>query len=222
MQIRVGVNTGEVVVRSIPTGDAKTEYTAIGHPVNLASRMQTLANPGSTVITEGTRKLVEGYFAFESLGATKVKGVSEPVNVYEVTGLGPLRTRLQRSAARGYTKFVGRNREMDAMKAAAEQAKAGHGQIVAAMAEPGVGKSRLIFEFKAVSQSGWMVLETFSVSHRKASAFLPVIDLLVRVTSGSPAMTIYARGGSRSTALSSRSIARWKTLYRICSGCWGL
>ena len=85
-----------------------------------------------------------------------------------MTGLGPLRTRLQRSAGRGLTKFVGREREMEALKHAAEQAKAGHGQIVAAMAEPGVGKSRLFFEFKATSQSGWMVLETFSVSHGKA------------------------------------------------------
>ena len=95
-----------------------------------------------------------------------------------MTGLGPLRTRLQRSAGRGLTKFVGREREMEALKHAAEQAKAGHGQIVAAMAEPGVGKSRLFFEFKATSQSGWMVLETFSVSHGKAVAYLPVIELL--------------------------------------------
>src|SRR6202040_3009092 len=120
----------------------------------------------------------EGYFLLNPLGATKVKGVSEPVNAYEVTGLGPIRTRMQRSAGRGYTKFVGREREMDAMKAAAEQANAGHGQIVAAMAEAGVGKPRLLFEFKAVSQSGWLVLEAFSVSHGKASEFLPVIDLL--------------------------------------------
>ncbi|HXR23946.1 MAG TPA: AAA family ATPase, partial [Candidatus Binataceae bacterium] len=95
-----------------------------------------------------------------------------------MAGLGPLRTRLQRSAGRGLTKFVGREREMEALKHAAEQAKAGRGQIVAAMAEPGVGKSRLYFEFKAKNQSGWMVLETFSVSHGKASAYLPVIDLL--------------------------------------------
>ena len=94
-----------------------------------------------------------------------------------MTGLGPLRTRLQRSAGRGLTKFVGRERETEALKHAAEQAKSGHGQIVAAMAEPGVGKSRLFFEFKATSQSGWMLLETFSVSHGKASAYLPVIDL---------------------------------------------
>jgi len=178
LQIRVGVNTGEVVVRSIRTSEAKTEYTAIGHPVNLASRMQTLADPGSTVIAESTRKLVEGYFALKSLGASRVKGVSEPVNVYEVTGLGLLRTRLERAVGRGLVKFVGRQREMDILRHAAEQAKAGHGQIVAAMAEPGVGKTRLFYEFKATSQSGWMVLETLSVSHGKASAFLSVIDLL--------------------------------------------
>src|SRR5271154_7010090 len=178
IEARVGVNTGEVVVRSITTGGGRTEYTPIGHTTNLASRMQAVAPVGSVAVTEATRKLCEGYFTLKPLGPTKVKGVSEPVNVYEVTGLGPLRTRLQRSAGRGLTKFVGRQREMDAMKAAAEQAKAGHGQIVAAMAEPGVGKSRLIFEFKAVSQSGWMVLEAFSVSHGKASAYLPVIDLL--------------------------------------------
>ena len=130
------------------------------------------------MIGESVQKFVEGYFQLKALGASRIKGVSEPVNVYEVTGLGPLRTRLQRSAGRGLTKFVGREREMEALKHAAEQARAGHGQIVAAMAEPGVGKSRLFYEFKAISQSGWMVLEAFSVSHGKASAYLPVIDLL--------------------------------------------
>src|SRR5216684_2970296 len=178
IQGRVGINTGEVVVRSITTGAGQTEYTPIGHTTNLASRMQTAAPVGSIAVSEATRKLCEGYFILKPLGATKVKGVTEPVNVYEVTGLGPLRTRLQRAAGRGLTKFVGRQREMEAMQHAAEQAKAGHGQIVAAMAEPGVGKSRLFFEFKATSQSGWMVLEAFSVSHGKASSYLPIIDLL--------------------------------------------
>src|SRR5271163_4796117 len=178
LQCRVGVNTGEVVVRSISTGGGHTEYTPIGHTTNLASRMQALAPTGSIAISEQTRKLVEGYFALKPLGPTRVKGVSEPVNVYEVTGLGPLRTRLQRSAGRGYTKFVGREREMDAMKATADRAISGHGQIVAAMAEAGTGKSRLFYEFKVKNQSGWMVLETFSVSHGKASAYLPVLDLL--------------------------------------------
>ena len=160
------------------TGDGHTEYTPIGHTTNLASRMQTAAPVGSIAISEATRKLCEGYFILKPLGATKVKGISEPVNVYEVTGLGPLRTRLQRAVGRGLTKFVGREREMEALKHAAEQAKGGRGQIVAAMAEPGVGKSRLFFEFKATSQSGWMVLAGFSVSHRKASAYFPVIGLL--------------------------------------------
>src|SRR5713226_6203288 len=178
IEARVGVNTGEVVVRSITTGAGQTEYTPIGHTTNLASRMQAVAPTGSIAITEHTRKLCEGYFQLKPRGPTRVKGLSEPVNVYEVTGLGPLRTRLQRSAGRGLTKFVGREREMEALKHAAEQAKSGRGQIVAAMAEPGVGKSRLFYEFKATSQSGWMVLETISVSYGKASAYLPVIDLL--------------------------------------------
>jgi class 3 adenylate cyclase/tetratricopeptide (TPR) repeat protein len=178
IQIRVGVNTGEVVVRTIATGEGHLEYTPIGHTTNLASRMQTLADPGATAISESTRRLVEGYFTLKPLGPARIKGVTDPVNLYEVTGLGPLRTRLQRSAGRGFTKFVGREREMDAMRHAAERAKSAHGQIVAEMAEAGVGKSRLLFEFKATTAADWMVLEAFSVSHGKASSYLPVIDLL--------------------------------------------
>jgi class 3 adenylate cyclase len=178
LQVRVGVNTGEVVVRSIKKDDAHTEYTPIGHSTSLASRLQTLANPGSIAISEAVRKLVEGYFLLKLLGPARIKGVSEPVSVYEVTGLGPLRTRLQRSAGRGLTKFVGREREIEALKHAAEQARSGHGQILAAMAEAGTGKSRLFYEFKVKNQSGWMVLEAFSVSHGKASAYLPVLALL--------------------------------------------
>ncbi len=178
LAIRVGAATGEVVVRSIATGADHTEYTPIGHTTNLAARMQTLATPGSIAISESTRKLVEGYFQLKALGPSRLKGISDPVNVYEVAGLGPLRTRLQRSASRGYTKFVGREREMEALGHAAEQAGAGRGQIVAAVAMAGVGKSRLFYEFKVKNQSGWMVLEAFSVSHGKASAYLPVLDLL--------------------------------------------
>ncbi|MGO9057030.1 MAG: adenylate/guanylate cyclase domain-containing protein [Candidatus Binataceae bacterium] len=175
---RVGVNTGEVVVRSITTGEGQTEYTPIGHTTNLASRMQALAPTGSIAISEQTRKFVEGYFQLKALGPTKVKGVSEPVNVFEVTGLGPLRTRLQRSVGRGLTRFVGRQAELEQMKHALGLAREGHGQVVAAMGEPGVGKSRLFLEFKAVAQSGCLVLEAYSVSHGKASAYLPVIELL--------------------------------------------
>ena len=178
LQLRIGVNIGEVVVRTIQTGTEHPEYSPIGHSTSLAARLQTLATPGSTVISGKMRGLVEGYFQLRGLGPTRIKGVSEPVELFEVTGLGRLRTRLQRAAGRGLTRFVGRQREMDALKPAAEQARAGHGQIVAVMADPGVGKSRLFYEFKAISQSGWMVLEALSVSHGKASAYLPVLELL--------------------------------------------
>ena len=140
LSIRVGVNTGEVVVRTITTGEGHTEYLPIGHSTSLASRLQALGAPGSIMVSDAMCKMAEGYFVLKALGPARVKGVSEPVNVYEVTGLGPLRTRFQRSATRGYTKFVGRQREIDAMKQAAELAKAGRGQVVGVVAEPGVGK----------------------------------------------------------------------------------
>jgi len=177
IEIRIGVNTGEVVVRAIQTAAGHAEYTPIGHTNNLASRMQTVAATGTIATTDDTRKLCEGYFTFRSIGPTRVKGVSEAVNVHEVTGLGPLRTRLQASARRGLSKFVGREGELVQMKRALDIAKSGHGQIVAAVGEAGVGKSRLLFEFQAVIPPGFAVLETLSVSHGKASAYLPLIEL---------------------------------------------
>src|SRR5215469_10260009 len=170
LQVRVGAHTGEVVVREIRTGK-HTEYAPIGYSTGVASRLEALAAPGSIVISESMRKLVEGYFALKPLGPARIKGISEPLEIYEVTGPGPLRTPLQRAAARGYTRFVGRQREMDTMEHAAELTKAGHGQIVAAVAEAGVGKSRLFHEFKARTQFDCMVLEAFSVSHGKATAY---------------------------------------------------
>ena len=178
IEIRVGVNTGEVVMRPLKTGEALAEYAPIGHTTNLASRMQAVARTGSVVVTEATRKLVAGYFQLKPIGPTKVKGVTEPVQVYEVIGLGPLRSRLQRSASRGYTKFVGREHEMEVLRRAAELAQAGHGQLGGIVAMAGVGKSRLLQEFKSKSQLGWKVLEAFSVSHGQASAYLPVLELL--------------------------------------------
>lgn len=145
---------------------------------NLAARMQGAAPIGSIAVTDATRKLCEGYFTFKLLGPTLVKGISEPVQVCEVTGLGPLRTRLQRAASRGLTRFVGREREMEALRHATTLARSGHGQVLAAMAEPGVGKSRLFHEFKLISQSDWIILEAFSVSYGQASSYLPVIELL--------------------------------------------
>jgi class 3 adenylate cyclase len=172
LQARVGVNTGEAVVRSITTGDGHTEYTPIGHSTSLAARMQALAPIGSIATTQQTQKLCEGYFVFKSLGPTMVKGVSEPINVFEVTGLGPLRTRLQRAAGRGLTRFVGREHEMGALHHAATLAKDGQGQLVAVMAEPGVGKSRLFYEFKAIEGGAGTV----------GPAFQPVKDSLERLS----------------------------------------
>jgi class 3 adenylate cyclase len=112
IEARVGVNTGEVVVRSITSGEGQVEYTPIGHTTNLASRMQAVAPTGSIAVSETTRKLCEGYFVLRPLGPTRVKGVSEAINVYEVIGLGAQRTHFQISEQRGLTKFVGREREL--------------------------------------------------------------------------------------------------------------
>jgi class 3 adenylate cyclase len=129
LEARVGINTGEVVVRTLATAEGHAEYTRVGHTANLASRMQAISTTGSIAITEHTRRLVEGYFELKSRGPTRVKGLTEPINLYEVTGLGPWRTRLQLAAARALTKFVRRQREMEALRHAAEQARAGRGQI---------------------------------------------------------------------------------------------
>jgi class 3 adenylate cyclase/tetratricopeptide (TPR) repeat protein len=176
--LRVGVNTGEVVVRSIRKEDLHTDYVPVGHSTNLAARMEQLASPSSILITEHTHKLTAGYFAFRALGRTQIKGVEKPLSVYEVVGAGPLRTRLQVAAQRGLTRFVGRHGEIEQLRRALAEAQAVHGQVVGAMGEPGVGKSRLFYEFKLTCQSGCLVLEAPSVSYGKASAYLPVIELL--------------------------------------------
>src|SRR5712692_10171651 len=137
LQIRVGLNTGEVVLRSIRRDDLHTEYTPIGHSTSLASRMESLATPGSVLVSEHTQKLTEGYFDFKPLGAARVKGVSEPVTIYEVLGVGPLRTRLQVAARRGLTRIVGRQHELEQVKRAFAQAQSGHGQIVGVVGERG-------------------------------------------------------------------------------------
>ncbi|KVO92703.1 adenylate/guanylate cyclase domain-containing protein [Burkholderia ubonensis] len=178
LQIRVGVHTGEVVVRSIRTDDLHTDYDPVGHTIHIASRMEGIATPSSILVSESTHKLAEGYFEFKALGATQVKGVPEPLPVYEVLGLGALRTRLQLAAHRGLARFVGRDAELDHLHGALQQAGAGCGQVVAVVGEAGVGKSRLFHEFKERSRRGCLVLETFSVSHGKAFAYLPLIELL--------------------------------------------
>src|ERR1700730_14632332 len=165
VEARVGVNTGEVVVRSIQVS-GHTETTPVGHVTTLASRMQTAAPAGSIAASEATQRLCEGYFEFNALGPTAVKGLSAPIEVYEVMRVGALRTDFQLAARRGLTRFVGRERELAAMAEALEQVRAGHGQIVAAVGEAGAGKSRLMYEFKAIIPDGCNVLEADSLSPR--------------------------------------------------------
>jgi Adenylate and Guanylate cyclase catalytic domain/AAA ATPase domain len=145
MRIRVGLNSGEVVVRSIGN-DLHMDYTAIGQTTHLAARMEQIADPGTIRLASDTLQLAEGFVQVQSLGPTPVKGLSKPVEVYELTGASPVRSRLQATAARGLTKFVGRDGEMVTVFAALEQARAGRGQVVAIVGEPGVGKSRLVWE----------------------------------------------------------------------------
>ena len=177
VEARVGVNTGEVVVRTIETG-GHTEYTPVGHVTNLAARMQTAAPAGSIAASEATKRLCEGYFEFRTLGPTVVKGLDASVELFEVVRVGPLRAHFHLSARRGLTNFVGRERELAEIKRALELARSGHGQLIAVVAEAGTGKSRLFYEFKATVPDGVKVLEACSVSHGKASAWLPVLELL--------------------------------------------
>ncbi len=145
---------------------------------NLAARLQTVAGAGSIAVSESLRRQCEGYFTFRELGPVEVKGISEPLTVHEVTGVGPMRTHFELSARRGLTRFVGREHEIAAMQRALAQALGGHGQVVAMVAEAGTGKSRLVYEFKLVLPGDCLVLEAYSVAHGKASAWLPVIELL--------------------------------------------
>jgi class 3 adenylate cyclase len=178
IEIRVGINTGEVVVRSIRTGEQSREYTPIGHTTNLASRLQALAPTGSIVISENTARLVGGYFNLRPMGPVRLRGVSEPVSIYEVTGVGPLRTRLQAAARRGLSKFVGRQAELEQIRAGHEQARNGRGKLIAVIGEAGLGKSRLFHEFTGSLDSSVVILHAFAFSHGRRSSWLPVIGML--------------------------------------------
>ena len=178
VQIRVGLNSGEVVVRSIGS-DLHMDYTAVGQTTHLAARMEQLARPGTTLITASTLRLAEGFVEVTPLGPVPLKGLADAVEIYEVVRARPLRSRLRAAAAQGLTRFVGRDGEMEQLQRALERAGGGHGQVVAVIGEPGVGKSRLFYEFVHSHRAqGWFVLESFSVSYGKATAYLPVIDLL--------------------------------------------
>jgi class 3 adenylate cyclase/tetratricopeptide (TPR) repeat protein len=178
IQIRVGLNSGEVVVRSIGS-DLHMDYTAVGQTTHLAGRMEQMAMPGSILMPAETLRLAEDYVQVKALGPRTVKGLEAPVDIYEIVGAGTVRSRLKAAAARGLTRFVGRDTELDQLRQALARAGAGHGQVVAVIGEPGVGKSRLYWEFTHSHRTqGWLIVESGSVSYGKASAYLPVIDLL--------------------------------------------
>jgi class 3 adenylate cyclase len=178
IQIRVGLNSGEVVVRAIGS-DLRMDYTAVGQTTHLAARMEQLAEPGTALLAPATLDLAEGYVTVRALGPVPIKGVATPLEVYELTGASAARSRLQASAARGLTKFVGRSAELQHLTRALELAGGGHGQVVTVMGEPGVGKSRLVWEVTHSHHTqGWLTLEAGAVSHGKATAYLPVIALL--------------------------------------------
>jgi class 3 adenylate cyclase/tetratricopeptide (TPR) repeat protein len=178
LHIRVGLHAGEVVVRSIGS-DLHMDYTAVGQTTHLAARMEQMAMPGAILITPAVLGLVEGFVQVKALGAMPVRGLRDPVEVYEVTGAGGVRSRLEVAAARGLTRFVGRQPELEVLQQALSQAQAGHGQVVAMVGEAGVGKSRLLYEFShSYRTQGWRALESASVSYGKATPYFPVIDLL--------------------------------------------
>jgi len=178
VQIRVGLNSGEVVVRAIGS-DLHMDYTAVGQTTHLAARMEQLASPGSILLTPATLALVEGYVAVKPLGPVPLKGLADPVEVYEVTGAGPARTRLQAAAGRGLTRFVGRGAELEQLRRAQQLAVDGRGQVAAVVGEAGVGKSRLVYELTHSHRlQGWLTLESASVSYGKATSYVPLIDLL--------------------------------------------
>ena len=178
MQVRVGLNSGEVVVRAIDSS-LHMDYSAVGHTTHLAARMEQLATPGTIRLSAATLRLVEGLVRVTALGPVPVKGLSEPVEVFELVGAGAVHRRLQAAVARGLTRFVGRQTEFETIRQAMALAAVAHGQVVAMVGEAGVGKSRLVYEIlQAHHTQGWLVLESASVSYGKATPYFPVIELL--------------------------------------------
>jgi class 3 adenylate cyclase/tetratricopeptide (TPR) repeat protein len=180
VQIRVGLNSGEVVVRAIGS-DLHMDYSAVGQTTYLAAQMERLARPGSTLLAPETCRLTEGFLVVTGLGPVPIKGLTEPVEVYELTGAGPARYRLQAAAVRGLTPFVGRHTEVERLREAFVRSRGGEGRLVALVGEPGVGKSRVIQEFvEGPWMDGAILLEGRPVAYRKTPSWMPVMDALRR------------------------------------------
>ncbi len=175
---RIGINSGEVVAGAIGA-EGEGEYTAIGHTVGLAQRMEALAEPGSAYLTEHTAALAAGFLDLKELGPFEIKGSSRPVEVFELAGVGAARSRLDLSRERGFSRFVGRDAEMTALEEALARAEAGEGAVVGIVAEPGIGKSRLTYEFSArCRERGLEIFEAQAQSHGQSIPFMPVLQML--------------------------------------------
>jgi class 3 adenylate cyclase/tetratricopeptide (TPR) repeat protein len=180
IQIRIGLNSGDVVVRAIGS-DLHMDYSAVGQTTHLAARMEQMAKPGSILLTTATLRLAEGYVRVKPIGPVVVKGLGAPVDVFELAGAGSGRTRLEVAAGRGLTRFVGRDTELGQLHGSLDRVRAGHGQVVALVGEPGAGKSRLVWELAHSHRArDWLVLESSAVAYGRATALLPVIALLQR------------------------------------------
>jgi len=176
--VRMGINSGEVVVGAIGD-DLRMDYTAQGHTVGLAARMEQLAEPGKIYVTEHTAALVRGYFQLSDLGEFDVKGVRDPLRVFALDDVGPLRTRLEVSRTRGLSRFVGRTEETAALEAALARAAGGEATVVAIVGEAGVGKSRLCWEFVERSRTrGIAVAQAHAVAYGQMVPFQPVLELM--------------------------------------------
>ncbi len=176
--LRIGINTGPVVVGTLGN-DLRVQFTAVGDTINMAARMEQMAEPGTTYVTEDTFNLTEGFFRFEALGEKSVKGKEKPLRIFRVIAPSKRRTRFDVSSERGLTRFLGRERELELLIDTFEKAKVGKGQAVSIMGEAGVGKSRLLYEFrKAVSNEDILFLEGKCLSYSRGVAYHPVIDIL--------------------------------------------
>jgi class 3 adenylate cyclase/tetratricopeptide (TPR) repeat protein len=178
LSVRIGINSGPVVVGTVGN-DLRVQFTAVGDTINMAARMEQLAEPGTTYVTEDTFKLTEGFFRFEALGEKEIKGKERPLRVYRVIAPSTRTTRFDVSAERGLSRFIGRERELELLVDSFERAKASRGQAVSIMGEAGVGKSRLLYEFrKAVANEQVTFFEGKCLSYGRGVAYHPIIDIL--------------------------------------------